>query len=48
VIDLSATLIGFTSFVLVTLTICGIAYYKADALQTWAENTFRTKRDHRH
>jgi hypothetical protein len=47
VIDLSATLIGLTSFVLVVLTICGISYYKADSLQTWAEKTLRPKRDHR-
>jgi hypothetical protein len=47
VIDLSATLVGFASFVLVVLTICGISYYKADSLQTWAENTLRPKRNHR-
>jgi uncharacterized membrane protein (Fun14 family) len=39
-IDLSATLIGVVSFVLVVLAACGITYYHADRLQLWAEKTF--------
>jgi len=45
VIDLSATLIGFASFVLVVLTICGVAYYSADGLQSWAESKFKKSSD---
>lgn len=39
-IDLSATLIGFASFVLVVLAACGVTYYHADRLQLWADKTF--------
>jgi hypothetical protein len=40
VIDLSATLIGFASFVLVVLAICGAAYFKADRLEDWVKTKF--------
>jgi hypothetical protein len=40
-IDLSATLMGVISFVLVVLATCGITYYHADRLQRWAEKTFK-------
>jgi hypothetical protein len=40
VIDLSATLIGFASFVLVVLAICGAAYFKADRLEDWFKTKF--------
>ncbi len=44
-LDLSATLIGFASFVLVVLTICGVAYYNADDLQSWAESKLKKSDD---
>lgn len=44
-IDLSATLIGFASFVLVVLTICGVAYCNADSLKSWAESKLKKSDD---
>lgn len=42
-LNLSATLIAFLSFVAVVLFICVIAYRNADRLEAFAEGKFRKK-----
>lgn len=43
-IDLSFTIIAFISFVAVILTICGIAYLKADRLEAFLNRKFKARR----
>ena len=42
-LNLSATLIAFLSFVVVVLFICVIAYHNADRLEAFLERKFRKK-----
>ena len=42
-LNLSATLIGFLSFVAVVLFICVVAYRHADRLEAFVERKFRKK-----
>ena len=42
-LNLSATLIAFLSFVAVVLCICVIAYRNADRMETFLERKFRKK-----
>lgn len=46
-LNLSATLIAFLSFVTVVLFICVVAYRNADRLEAFVERKFRRKA-HRH
>ncbi|MET4028031.1 Na+/proline symporter [Marinobacter sp. MBR-99] len=46
-LNLSATLIAFLSFVAVVLFICVVAYRNADSLEAFVERKFRRKA-HRH
>lgn len=45
-LNLSATLIAFLSFVAVVLFICAIAYRNADRLEALLERKFRKKAPH--
>jgi len=47
-LDLSATLIAFMSFVAVILLVCGVLYLMGDRLEAKANTRFVGKRNRRH